>query len=171
MKKKICLICMISVLVVSAAVLFYNKTSRKNDIPMLESISTEDTCNLVRKEFSDTLGLAEDANPLTKLIYDHFSIKVTSITGTEAAGEIHCIVSNRNVSDILTNIFSFSEEYTIETYTAALSAAFNNSPICSKELTISIHKENEIFTIELTDEQFDACSGGLLSYYETLMEK
>ena len=173
MKKKIYAICIAGVFIIAAvaAFIFYDKAPARDSVPTLDSISTTEASNLIQKEFADTLGYTEDANPLTKLIYEYFSITVTSVTGTEDDGEVHCSVSNCNVSEILTSIFSLSEAYTVETYTTALSTAFSNSPAYSKDLRVSIRKENGSFIVELTDAQFDACSGGLLTYYETLTQK
>ncbi len=162
-KKRIGVIALAFLLIVFlVAVYAFHITKGKKET----AITPEEAVKLIQNEFAILIAYSESANPLIREIYNHFSLEVQTINTDNNGGQIHCKVSTIELEPILTKIVSPLQSHSPEQMEIVIQNAFDQGEIKEETLVFEYEKIDDDYSVVFTSEQLDACTGGLLSFFE-----
>lgn len=136
-------------------------------------VSDEEAASAVRSEYETLIGYEEEtANDLIRALRDGFDVQVHSIKEQEDSVAIHCTLSNYDVCAAFAAVEASGEEMSLDSYGQALAAALEEQSRLELETELPlVIREDGSLRVTFTEEQLDTAMGGLLSYYEQMVEE
>lgn len=121
----------------------------------------------IREELGAVLGYGDDSNPFLKAIVENFDVHVKSVSND--AGQTYAVgtFSNYDVAAAFSKIQA-TKEMTYDEYMDTIVQLLKQQNHVEKEVKVLIVEENGVMKAQLTEEQLDLATGGLLAYYSNM---
>lgn len=125
----------------------------------------------IRNEFKAVINYNEDQsnNPLMAKICEGFEVEILSFKKKKEDYVVKCNLSNYDVVSAFNSIDTINKEMTLEEYGEMISSVVGEQEKLSTEAEIKLSIVNDEYRIIFTEEQIDAATGGLISYYKNLL--
>lgn len=133
-------------------------------------LSETAAADVITSEYTALLDCTEDSNDLIRALNDGFSISIDKISESEDGYLVKCKVSNYDVAAAFDQMDLTDTEMTLNEFFQALVERLENGDKTSTSIEITVTEANGIYSTAFNEEQFDAATGGLLSFYSTSME-
>ena len=133
------------------------------------SLSDEKTAveTAIREELGAVLGYGDYCSPFLKAIVENFGVHVKSVSNEAGQSYAVCTFSNYDVAAAFSKIQA-TKEMTYDEYMNTIVQLLNKQKRVEKEVKVLIVEENGVMRAQLTEEQLDIATGGLLTYYSNM---
>lgn len=124
----------------------------------------------IRSEFTAILGVSSDRrNQVAQVISENFSVTVESAERiSSSSGEegyrVKCTVANYDVGAVYAQI-NAEQQMTLNEFMQWFVQSLPEQQMLQYQEEFILYKEDNQYRVLFTSEQFDHCSGGLMSYF------
>ena len=123
---------------------------------------------LIRDQVSAVLSYDDTASPLLQAVMDELDVQVQQLDRTDSGYTAVCVLRNHDYAGALEQAQSqLGGQLSLTDYTAALADIYRRQPYLEQQATILLSETDGVYFVQLTEEQLDMCTGGVLSYYES----
>ena len=121
----------------------------------------------IRSEFSEILGVTpERGNIVAQAIADNLDVSVEKIERgplDQKTYYVTCMVANRDIQSVYTQVDE-SQQMTLNEFMQWFVQKLSEQPQLQYQETFVLYKEDSEYQVQMSEEQLDHCSGGLLRY-------
>ena len=137
------------------------------------NVTPEDAATAIRNEFQLLVGSdSESSNPVIAAIAEGFTVEVTSVDKVEGGYHVKCILSNYDTVAAFEASEEIEDEMTLDDYGQLMAELLVQQERCRMETEMPLTiLDDGSYQVVFNDEQLDAAMGGLISYYNQLLEE
>lgn len=157
----------LGITLIVCTVLFILISDKQQGHPV--TLSKESARELIETEFLVLMNYEENSNPLVQVICKSFHVEIERINTNEDDTKIICIVSNHSVKEAMLQIERTFDKHSSDSFQSILDKCFEESSVMQTRLEITCINLEQGCKVQLSEQDLDACTGGLLSYYSELM--
>ena len=136
-------------------------------------VTPEDAATAIQNEFQLLVGSDSDSsNPVIAAIAEGFSVEVTSVDKAEGGYLVKCVVSNYDTVAAFEASEEIEGEMTLDDDGQLMAGLLAQQERCRMETEMPLTiLDDGSYQVVFNDEQLDAAMGGLISYYNQLLEE
>ena len=136
---------------------------------LLNVPSKEQAEQAIRSAFSDILGASpERGNLVAQAIADNLSVSVEKVERDLLDQEVYnvtCTVANRDIQAVYAQMDE-SQQMTLNEFMQWFVQQLSEQPQLQYQETFVLYQDDTGYHVQMSEEQLDHCSGGLLSFIE-----
>ena len=137
-------------------------------------VTPEDAATAIQNEFLLLVGSSDSdsSNPVIAAIAEGFAVEVTSVDKAEGGYLVKCILSNYDTVAAFEASEEIEGEMTLDDYGQLMAELLVQQERCRMETEMPLTiLDDGSYQVVFNDEQLDAAMGGLISYYNQLLEE
>lgn len=136
------------------------------------AFTKDKAAELIKQEACATLGCDQEGiSPLMEAIASEMQVQVKTLEKTQDGYTAICSVGNHNFQKAAEQTDTDSQnEQSLSDYVSSFADVYKKQPYLTQEMTLELKKTDDTYSLSLTEEQADAFTGGVLSYYAETYE-
>lgn len=136
------------------------------------AFTKDKAAELIKQEACATLGCDQEGiSPLMEAIASEMQVQVKTLKKTQDGYTAICSVGNHNFQKAAEQTDTDSQnEQSLSDYVSSFADVYKKQPYLTQEMTLELKKTDDTYSLSLTEEQADAFTGGVLSYYAETYE-
>lgn len=136
------------------------------------AFTKDKAAELIKQEACATLGCDQEGiSPLMEAIASEMRVQVKTLEKTQDGYTAICSVGNHNFQKATEQMDADSQnEQSLSDYVSSFADVYRKQPYLTQEMTLELKKTDDTYSLSLTEEQADAFTGGVLSYYAETYE-
>lgn len=136
------------------------------------AFTKDKAAELIKQEACATLGCDQEGiSPLMEAIASEMQVQVKTLEKTQDGYTAICSVGNHNFQKAAEQTDTDSQnEQSLSDYVSSFADVYKKQPYLTQEITLELKKTDDTYSLSLTEEQADAFTGGVLSYYAETYE-
>ncbi len=129
-----------------------------------KNLTEDEACNLIVSEVETILGTdTEGSNALSEAIRDGLKVEVSGLDKNGSEYVAHCTISNHDLAKAVAVFADDEKTADPEAFKSEMAEAFLKADLISEDCDVTISLNDGAYEAQLTEEQFDIASGGLVS--------
>lgn len=136
------------------------------------AFTKDKAAELIRQEACATLGCDQEGiSPLMEAIASEMQVQVKTLEKTQDGYTAICSVGNHDFQKAVEQMDADSQnEQSLSDYVSSFADVYKKQPYLTQEMAFELKKTDNTYSLSLTEEQADAFTGGVLSYYAETYE-
>ena len=136
------------------------------------AFTKDKAAELIKQEACATLGCDQEGiSPLMEAIASEMQVQVKTLEKTQDGYTAICSVGNHDFQKAAEQTDTDSQnEQSLSDYVSSFADVYKKQPYLTQEMTLELKKTDDTYSLSLTEEQADAFTGGVLSYYAETYE-
>lgn len=136
------------------------------------AFTKDKAAELIKQEACATLGCDQEGiSPLMEAIASEMQVQVKTLEKTQDGYTAICSVGNHDFLKAAEQTDTDSQnEQCLSDYVSSFADVYKKQPYLTQEMTLELKKTDNSYSLSLTEEQADAFTGGVLSYYAETYE-
>lgn len=134
---------------------------------ILEVPSRQQAEQAIQSTFSEILGVSPDrGNLVAKAIAENLSVSAEKVERGSFDQDIYrvtCTVANRDIQAVYAQVDA-SQQMTMDQFMAWFVQRLSEQQMLEYQETFVLYKGGDGYRVQMTEEQFDHCSGGLIQW-------
>lgn len=123
--------------------------------------------NVIRSEFSEIMAVDSSTNPVVAALANGLDITIESVSLGYNEYTVKCLISNYDIAAAYTEMTAgelANEEMTLNDFLQRFVVCLTSQPRLEYEEEFVIQRDGKTYTTQFTQEQYDHCTGNLLTY-------
>lgn len=136
------------------------------------AFTKDKAAELIKQEACATLGCDQEGiSPLMEAIASEMQVQVKTLEKTPDGYTAICSVGNHDFQKAVEQTDADSQNVqSLSDYVSSFANVYKKQPYLTQEMTFELKKTDGTYSLTLTEEQADAFTGGVLSYYAETYE-
>ena len=136
------------------------------------AFTKDKAAEIIKQEACATLGCDQEGiSPLMEAIASDMQVQVKTLEKTQDGYTAICSVGNHDFQKAAEQMDADSQnEQSLSNYVSSFADVYKKQPYLTQEMTLELKKTDDTYLLSLTEEQADAFTGGVLSYYAETYE-
>lgn len=123
--------------------------------------------NVIRSEFSEIMAVDSSINPVVAALANGLDITIESVSLGYNEYTVKCLISNYDIAAAYTEMTAgelANEEMTLNDFLQRFVVCLTSQQRLNYEEEFVIQRDGKTYTTQFTQEQYDHCTGNLLTY-------